>query len=422
MKVEVEEIEGCKRRLAVEAPAEVVQQEWERAYGRVQKQARLPGFRKGHVPRSLVKVHFADDVRREVAEHLIPDVWRKAISEARIEPVNEPDLQEVKLEEGAPLSFVAVVEVKPTIALGEYKGVEVEHAPKPVTSEDVDAALEGMREQQAQFRAVDRAAAPGDLLVIDYTLTLEGREPSSQTGYEFVVGDQAVLPEIDQAVLGMRAGEEREAPFRFADDHRREELRGKSGAAAVKVIEVKEKVLPVLDDDFAKSLGEFETLAALRAEVLRQLETRRAHDDKRALQDKIVDAVIERHAFIVPDALVMRQVAHQIEHAREGLRRQGIDPERMPWDYGKMIAELRPGAEKAVRRALLLEAIAEREGLVPAEPDVDAEVEKLAGASQRPAPAIRRMMEKSGDLDSLRHGLRDRMTLDVLVKNAKITG
>jgi len=422
MKVAVEEIEGCKRRLAVEAPAEVVQQEWERAYGRVQKQARLPGFRKGHVPRSLVKVHFADDVRREVAEHLIPDVWRKAISEARIEPVNEPDLQEVKLEEGAPLSFVAVVEVKPTIALGEYKGVEVEHAPKPVTSQDVDAALEHMREQQAQFRAVDRAAAPGDLLVIDYTLTLEGREPSSQTGYEFVVGGQAVLPEIDQAVGGMRAGEEREAPFRFADDHRREELRGKSGVAAVKVIEVKEKVLPALDDDLAKSLGEFETLAALRAEVLRQLETRREHDDTRELQDKIVDAVIERHAFIVPDALVMRQVAHQIEHAREGLRRQGIDPDRMPWDYGKMIAELRPGAEKAVRRALLLEAIAEREGLAPAEADVDAEVEKIAGASQRPAPAIRRMMEKSGDLDALRHGLRDRMTLDVLVKNAKITG
>ena len=422
MKVAVEEIEGCKRRLAVEAPAEVVQQEWERAYGRVQKQARLPGFRKGHVPRSLVKVHFADDVRREVAEHLIPDVWRKAISEARIEPVNEPDLQEVKLEEGAPLSFVAVVEVKPTIALGEYKGVEVEHAPKPVTSQDVDAALEHMREQQAQFRAVDRAAAPGDLLVIDYTLTLEGREPSSQTGYEFVVGGKAVLPEIDQAVIGMRAGEEREAPFRFADDHRREELRGKSGAAAVKVVEVKEKVLPALDDDLAKSLGEFETLAALRAEVLRQLETRREHDDTRALQDKIVDAVIERHAFIVPDALVMRQVAHQIEHAREGLRRQGIDPDRMPWDYGKMIAELRPGAEKAVRRTLLLEAIAEREGLAPAEADVDAEVEKLAGASQRPAPAIRRMMEKSGDLDALRHGLRDRMTLDVLVANAKITG
>src|SRR5438552_4962818 len=128
MKVEVTDVEACKRRVAVEAPLEVVNEQWERAYGRVQKQARLPGFRKGHVPRSLVKVHFADEVRREVAEHLIPDVYRQALSEAQLDPVNEPDIQEVKLEEGAPLSFIAVVEVKPAIALADYKGVEVQHA------------------------------------------------------------------------------------------------------------------------------------------------------------------------------------------------------------------------------------------------------------------------------------------------------
>jgi len=420
MKVAVEQIEGCKRRLAVEAPADVVREEWERAYGRVQKQARLPGFRRGHVPRALVKVHFADDVRREVAEHLIPDIYRRALSEARLEPVDEPDLQEVKLEEGAPLSFVAVVEVKPAIALGEYKGVVVEHRPKPVTAEDVDAALEQMREQQAQFRAVDRAAAPRDLLVVDYALALEGEEPSSQSGYEFVVGGGTVLPEIDQAVVGMRAGEERRVPFRFADDHRREALRGKGGSATVKVTEVKEKILPALDDDFAKSLGEFDSLATLRAEVLKQLEARRAHDETRELQDKVVNAVLAAHAFTVPDALVMRQVAHQIEHAREGLRRQGIDPERVPWDYGKMLAELKPAAETSVRRTLLLEAIAEREGIAPGDAEVDAEVEKIAQASQRPVPAIRRMMEKSGDLEALKRGLRDRRTLELLVNQAKI--
>lgn len=420
MKVEVEQIEGCKRRLAVEAPVDVVRQEWERAYGRVQKQARLPGFRKGHVPRSLVKVHFADDVRREVAEHLIPDVYRRALTEARLQPVDEPDLQEVKLEEGAPLSFVAVVEVKPAIALGEYKGVGVAHQAKPVTAGDVDAGLEHMREQQAQFRAVERAAGPGDLLVVDYTLALDGEEPSKQSGYEFLVGGGTVLPEIDQAVVGMRAGEERRVPFRFADDHRREALRGKGGSATVKLVEVKEKVLPALDDDFAKSLGEFESLAALRAEVLKQLEARRAHDETRGLQDKVVDAVLEQHAFTVPEALVMRQVAHQIEHAREGLRRQGLDPDRVPWDYGKLIAELKPAAEKSVRRTLLLEAIAEREGIAPGDAEVDAEVEKIAQASQRPVPAIRRMMEKSGDLEALKLGLRDRLTLEMLVAEAKM--
>ncbi len=420
MKVAVEAIEGCKRRLAVEAPVDVVQQEWERAYGRVQKQARLPGFRKGHVPRSLVKVHFSDDVRREVAEHLIPDVYRRALSEAKLDPVNEPDLQEVRLEEGAPLSFVAVVEVKPAIALAEYKGVEVEHAPTAVTADELSATLENMREQQAQFHAVERPAATGDLVVVDYTVAIDGHDPSSQSGYEFLVGAKTVLPEIDDAVVGLRASEERQVALRFADDHRREDLRGRGGNATVKVVEVKEKSLPALDDEFAKSLGEFATLEALRAELQKQLQARREHDEQRALQEKVVDAVIAQHEFTVPDALVMRQVAHRVEHARESVRRQGIDPERMPWDYEKLIAELRPGAEKAVRRALLLEAIADKEAIAPSDTDVDAEVEKLAQASQRPTPALRRMMEKSGDLEGLRQGIRDRMTLELLVANAKV--
>jgi trigger factor len=420
MKVAVEEIEGCKRRLAVEAPLDVVQKEWERAYGRVQKQARLPGFRKGHVPRLLVKLHFADDVRREVAEHLIPDVYRQALTEARIDPVNEPDLQDVKLEEGAPLSFTAVVEVKPAIELGEYKGVSVQHTPVPVTDEEVAEALEHMREQQAQFNTVERAAAPGDLVIVDYTLKPDGHEPTTAKGYQFLIGSGSVIPEIDQAVVGMRAGEQREVGFRFADDHRMETLRGRSGSADVTLIEVKEKILPALDDEFAKALGEFDTLDAVRAELRRQLEARRVADERRELEDKVVDALIERHTFGVPDAMVLRHISHQVEHARERMRRQGVDPDRIQWDYNKLIGELRPGAEKAVRRALLLEAVADREQLQATDADVDTEVEKLAQASQRPTPAIRRMMEKSGDLEALRHGLRDRMTLDFLINHAAV--
>ncbi|MGH7339527.1 MAG: trigger factor, partial [Candidatus Rokuibacteriota bacterium] len=304
MRVEVTDVEPCKRRVAVEAPLEVVTKEWEQAYGRVQKQARLPGFRKGHVPRSLVKVHFADDVRREVAEHLIPEVYRQALSEAQLDPVNEPDIQDLTLEEGAPLSFVAFVEIKPSIALTEYTGLDVEHAPTPVTGERVDGTLERMREQQAEFRAVERAAAPGDLLIVDYTLTIEGQEPSSQIGYAFVIGDGSVLPEIDEAVVGMSAGEARQVGFRFPDDHRREELRGKSGTADVKVGEVKEKVLPALDDELAKSLGQFDDLQALRTEVQRQLETQQAMEDRRALEDKVVDALLGRHEFGLPNSLV----------------------------------------------------------------------------------------------------------------------
>jgi trigger factor len=420
MRVEVTDVEPCKRRVAVEAPLERVTKEWEQAYGRVQKQARLPGFRKGHVPRSLVKVHFADEVRREVAEHLIPEVYRQALAEAQLDPVNEPDIQDLRLEEGAPLSFVAVVEIKPAIALTEYTGLDVEHAPTAITSERVDETLEHMREQQAEFRSVDRVAAPGDLAIVDYTLNVDGQAPTSQTGYAFVLGDGTVMREIDEAAVGTRAGEAREVGIRFPDDYRREELRGKSGTAALKVVEVKEKVLPTLDDELAKSMGQFEDLAALRAEVQRQLERQQAAEDRHALEDKIVDTLLGRHEFGVPDSLVMRQIAHQVEHARERMRRQGVDPDRLPWDYQKLIGELRPGAERAVRRALLLEAVAERESLAPADADVDAEVERIAQAGQRPAPAVRRMMEKSGDLEALRRGLRERMTLQFLIDRAQI--
>ena len=420
VKVAVEELEACKRRLAVEAPADVVQKEWERAYGRVQKQARLPGFRKGHVPRSLVKLHFADDVRREVAEHLIPDIYRQALSEARLDPVNEPDLTDVKLEENAPLSFVAVVEVKPAIELGDYKGVEVQHAPKAITDDEVTATLEQMREQQAEFRAVDRAAATGDLVVVDYTLRPDEHDPTTANGYHFVLGSGAVMPEIDAAAAGMNAGEQREVVLHFPDDHRIESLRGKGGSATLKVSEVKEKILPTLDDDFAKSLGEFETLDALRAELSRQLEVRAQTEQRRELEDKVVGAVLQRHDFTVPEAMVMRQIAHQVEHARERLRRQGVDPDKVPWDVPKLVGELRPGAEQGVKRALLLEAIADKEGVVAGDDEVEGEVEKIARASQRPAPAVRRMMEKSGDLEALRLGLRERKTLDLLIEHATV--
>jgi trigger factor len=421
MKVAVEAMDGCKRRLAVEAPSDVVQKEWEKAYGRVQKQARLPGFRKGHVPRSLVKIHFADEVRREVAEHLIPDVYRQAVTEAKLQPVDEPNLEDVTLEEGSPLSFVAVVEVRPDITLGDYKGVEVEHSTPAVGDEQVNEALEQMREQQAEYRTVERAAAAGDLVIVDYTLAPEGHDATSAQGYQFIVGSGAVLPEIDAAVVGMHAGEERHIALRFADDHRMESLRGKSGTADVKLVEVKEKVLPALDDEFAKALGgSFETLDAVRAEVRKQLEMRRDAEDRRGLEDKVVTAVVARHEFSVPDAMVMRHIAHQVEHARESMRRQGVDPDKLPWDYGKLIPELRPESEKAVKRALLLEAIAEREAINPAEDEVDTEIERFAQAAQRPAQAVRRMMEKSGDLESLRRGLREKKTLDFLIQHAKV--
>ncbi len=420
MKVAVEELEPCKRRLQVEAPEDLVRKAWEEACGRVQRQAHLPGFRKGHVPRNLVKLHFSDEVRREVARRLIPDVYRQAVAETQLRPVEDPDLQEVILEEGTPLKFTAVVEIKPTITVGNYMGLTVQHAPAPVTEEEGDQVLAHLREQHAEFRSVERAADLGDLVIMDYTLALDGMEPKREAGYAFLVGSQSVLPEIDEAVIGLAAGGEREVRVSFPQDHRGEELRGKTGTVQVKVMEVKGKLLPALDDDFAKGLGEYEDLAGLCAAIKKELDAQRERENRRALEDKVVEALLAEHTFQVPEALVLRQVAHMIEHSRERLRRQGVDPDQITWDYEKLVAELRPGAERTVRRALLLEAIAEQEELSPSEEEVALEVERIAKASRRPVPAVRRLMEKSGDLEALGFRLREAKVLDVLIQHVNV--
>jgi trigger factor len=421
MKVAVEEIGACKRRLQVEEGPEVVQDAWAKAFKRVQREARLPGFRKGKVPPSMVKLHFADDIKQEVARHLIPDVYRQALQETKLRPVEEPDLKEVMLEEGAPLKFEALIEIKPAIVLGQYTGLAVTHAPKPFEEREVDEALEHLREQHAEFRTVERPADVHDLVIMDYTMTPEGSEPRTETGYSFVVGSGSVMPEVEEAVIGLSAGGERTARVRFADDHRNEALRGKSGEATVKVTEVKEKILPPLDDELAKTVGQFDTLVALRAEVERGLKARREQENRRALEDAVTEAVMAGHPVEVPEALVLRQVGHLIEHTRERVRRQGMDPDKLPWDYGKLLEELKPGAEKAVRRSLVLEAIADKEGLAPTDADIDAEVEKIAVANNRPVPAVRRIMQDNGDLDGLRHSLRESRTLEFLISKSTVS-
>jgi len=421
VKVDVEELGSCKRRLAVEAPTDVVQAAWEDAYGQVRKQARLPGFRRGHVPRNLVKLHFADDVRREVVRHLLPEVYREALTRAQIAPLDDPEFTDVTLEEGTPLTFKATVEVRPVIKLGEYKGVPVTYAPLAPSATELEETLNRMRESQAEYRAVERAPAPGDLVIIDYTLTPDEMAPVQERGYTFVVGDGSVMPEIDETIVLMTPGTERTVGVSFATDHRREELRGKSGSATITLSEVKEKVLPPLDDDFARSVGDHATLDALRAEVQKQLAARREREDRRRLEDAVVDALLAQHELAVPNILVMRQIAHVIEAMRERMRRQGVDPERLPWDYEKLAADLRPGAEKAVRRALLLDAIAEAEAFEPSEADVEREIARIAAGAERTPAAIQGMMEKSGDLAALRQGLRDARTLDFLIQHASIS-
>ena len=420
VKVQVETLDPCRRQLVVEAPETEVQAAWERASHQVQREARLPGFRRGKVPRALVRARFGDEVRRAVLESLVPAAYRRAVGEARLEPVDEPDVQDLDLEEGRPLRFTAVVEIKPAIPLGDYKGVVVRHTPRTVAEADVEAALAGLADSRATLVSATRPVRSGDFVVADYELALEGESPRAEPGYAFEVGSGRVLPELDEAVLGLEAGEARRVPVRIPDSHPREALRGKSGHLHVRVVEVKEKELPPLDDDFARSLGGHETLAHLRAAVRAELVAQRERENRRGLEEAVVDAVLERHGFDVPDSLVHREIAHRVGHARERLRRDGVDPDRLPWNYERLSRELRPDATRSVRRALLLEAIAAREGFEPTEADLDAEIARLADQTGRAPQAVRALLERQGELDGMRHALRERKVLDLLVGQASV--
>ena len=422
MKVDVEELPACRRRLSVEVPLEVVQAAWEEACGRVQRQARMPGFRKGRIPRGLVKRHFADEVRREVIQHLVPTLYRQALDEVKLDPVEEPEFQDLQLEEDRPLRFTAVVEVKPAIVLGDYTDIRVRHSNEPVTGGQVQEALEELRERQATWEAVSRPAQGGDLVIADYEMTVNGNPVpgGERQGQAFIIGSGHLLPEVEEAAVGLAPGDEREVEARIAEDSPDEKLRGQMVRVRLRAVEVKEKRLPAMDDGFAKTLGNHERLEELRTAVRAELEAERARQDRRSLEGKVVDAVLERCDFQVPEALVLRQISQQIGHARDQLRRQGVDPDRVPWDYEKLTQDLRPSATRAVRRGLVLEAVAEREGIAVAEAAVDAEVERIASQASRPVPAVRSLLEKGGDLDRIRQGLRDAKTLDFLVNHANI--
>jgi trigger factor len=257
-------------------------------------------------------------------------------------------------------------------------------------------------------------------VILDYTIEPEGSAPRTEQGYAFEVGRGRVLPEMDEAVLGLAAGDERQVSVRFPAEHPREDLRGKPGRLTLRVVEVKEKELPALDDDFARSLGSHQTLAELRAAVRAELEAARQRQNRLGLEAAAVDAVLARHDFAVPESLVLREVAHRIGRMQAGISRQGIDPAKLPWDYDQLTEELRPTALRAVRWALVQEAIAEREELTVSDAEIEAEVARLAQEAGRAPQAMRSLLQRSGDLEGLRLNLREQKVLNLVIEHARI--
>lgn len=411
---------STQREIAVEIPADIVSRETEAVIQKFQKMAKLPGFRKGKVPASVVRQRFAEDIKTEVVEQLVPRFFRQETEKQGLHPVSQPRVTDLHVHDGEPLKFTAKFEVLPDFEVQGYNEIKVERPDVTVTDEDVEKYLNQLREQNATYNAVEgRPLQDGDYAQVAFKGVPQGEpdaQPVSMDDVMVEVGGSNTIPEFNENLRGANAGDERTFAVKYADDFSDERLKGKSFDYTVKVNSIKTKQLPELNDDFAKELGsQFTTIDQLRAAVRENMEAEKKHHAEHESKDKIVDELVKANPIDVPDALIEHQVDLRLERGLRALAQQGMKTEDMRrMDFGRLREGQRDAAKKEVQVALLLEKIAEKESIAASDDDLDKEIHIMAAQAQQPVEQVRARLMKEGSLDRLRNRIRTDKTLEYL--------
>ncbi|MGH9492000.1 MAG: trigger factor [Terriglobales bacterium] len=418
--------DACVRELEVEIPADVVARETESVVEKFRKAARLPGFRKGKVPATIIRQRFESEVKGEVVETLVPRYFQQQVKRQKLEPVSQPRISDLRLEAGEPLRFKASFEVLPEIELQGYDKLHADPEEVKVTDEEVEQAVEHLRQQQATFVAVDdRALDDGDFAQVSFRGTpKEGSgQPASVEGILVEIGGENTVAEFSENLRGARAGEERSFDVHYPADFSDTRLAGKTISYTVNIQGVKQRTVPELNDDFAKELGEFQTLADLRARLRQQMESERKQHAEHVAKEKLVDQLVEAYDFPVPEALVERQIEVRLERGLRALAMQGMRADDMKkMDLGKLREGQREGARKEVKVSLLLEKIAEKEKIEVSDQEIGEEIEALAKHTQQTADSVRARLTRDGALDRIRNRIRSDKTLDFLFRQPASDG
>lgn len=414
-------------KLEVEVESERVEEAVERAYRRVARSLRIPGFRPGRAPRKVVEMYVGKEALwQEAIEDLIPEAYREAARQAAVEPVAQAQIDIVDYGEGKPLTFRAEVDVKPEVTLGEYKGLNVEKRVRKITDADVDELLERIRNNQAQLVTADKdALAEGDFAVIDYDGFIDG-EPfrgGAGRGELVEVGAEDFLPGFTEQLVGMKIGEEREVEVRFPDNAR-EDLAGKQAKFRVRLQEIKTRIVPDLDDELAKEVGDFETLEELRADARKRLEEAAASEAEVELEATVIRMAADNASVDIPEVMIDQEVEQMKQELEFSLMRSGLRLE----DYLKMNnlteeqlrADLRLGAEQRVKTDLVLEAIGRAEGLQVSEEEVDERIRILLG-SGRSEEELKELLADEDRRDVARANLLRLKAIRWLIDNANVT-
>ena len=412
--------EGCKQTLEITVPVEEVEAETGRAITKVQQRAKLPGFRPGKAPPSIIRQHFAGDIRKQVLDSLIPKYLQNRFEAEDLKVVGQPDITEIHLDPGEPLRFKAEFEVVPQVELQDYKGLTVKYHDPEVSDEDVDKRLEELRHQKAEFINEDpRPLQDGDFAVLSLeSLSAVEGPPVKNDEMTLEVGGGDTLEDFSTQLRGMSPGEEKEFDVQYPDDYGQPKLSGKTVRFRAHVKGVRRKELPEINDEFAQDLGDYRTVDELREAVRKSLFAQRQFEAQQEAKNQLVDKLVDMHDFPVPETFVDQQIKNRAEQLVRAMADQGRDVKSLKLDWKKMKESQQDKAQREVKASMLLARIAEREAITPTRDEVDKEVERIARQQREPFAAVRLRFEKDGTLGRIASHIQTEKTLSFLFEHA----
>ena len=421
---EVVNLEENRVRLDVEVPEDEVQKRMDRAIRQLGRDVRVPGFRPGKAPAEVIVQRVGRDaVVQEMLKGSLGEWYSQAVAETGVQPIDDPDLDLEEVPESGALTFQATVQVRPTATLGDYTGLEVGKAEPEVPQGALDQQLDALRERAARLQPVERAAGEGDFVVIDFDGTIGGKKHRNAQARDYLVqiGGGRLVPEFDEKLRGLSAGESVEFPVSYGDEDQRDELRGRTVDYTVTVKQVQEKILPELDDDLAIGVSEFDTIDELTADVQRRLDENAQSQVDELFRRMVIDAVVEKATVDVPAVMVDRRVGTILQQTASQLP-EGVSFEQYVAATGRtleqIVEELRPDAEMAVRRELVVEAIADAEGIEVTDEEMEEQVRTDAEATGRAPDRLLHELQHHGGWEALRQDLRIQKAVQKLVDSA----
>src|SRR5580692_5118159 len=412
----------CRRELDLEIPAEDVTKETEKVAKEFAKMARVPGFRPGKAPIALIKRKFAEDIKGEVLQTLVPGRVEKAVTEAKLTPVSQPQVDKLEFNEGQPLKFRASFEVLPEFELGNYKNLEIEMPEMNLTDEDVTKTLAEMQQRAANFTPVEgRAVENDDFVQVKLLGTPEGGgEPLQAESVLCHVGAEETMAPFNENLLGANVGDHKDFDVVYPADYPDAKLAGKTFHYAVDVLGIKTKKLPELNDEFAKDVSDATSLDELKKKIQESLEHERDHRQKDLQREKVIGELVKLHDFPVPESLVEHQMDVRLERVVRSLAQQGVDPRAVNVDWVSLRKRQEERAKDDVKAELVIDRIATEEKIDVSEEELQQELAHMASHSGESAEAIRARLTKQGALDRMKAKLRSDKTVDWLAQNARV--